>query len=157
MSKTAYPVPTARIPWIPLRQGIQFRPIRFGLDGWTLQLHVEPGVVIERHRHTGEVHGFNISGTRELIETGEIVGPGTYVYEPPGNVDSWRCVGEEPCIVHISLTGRVEYLDANDNVIHFSDTHKQRQTYLDWCRSNHMPVELPMTPYPDAAAKASAQ
>jgi 2,4'-dihydroxyacetophenone dioxygenase len=28
------------------------------------------------HRHTGDLHAFNVSGTREIIGTGEIVGPG---------------------------------------------------------------------------------
>jgi hypothetical protein len=147
--RTAFPVHTPGIEWIFLRQGVSFRPVRFGLDGWTLQLRVEPGTTITRHRHTVEVHAINISGRRELIETGEIVGPGTYVYEPPGNVDSWRCVGDEPCVVHISLTGRVEYLDDDGNVIHYSDTHKQRETYLDWCRSNAIAPSLPMTPHPN--------
>jgi hypothetical protein len=59
--------------------------------GRALLLLLEPGTVVPRHRHLGEVHGFNLQGERELIESGaKIVGPGGYVYEPPGNVDSWR-------------------------------------------------------------------
>jgi 2,4'-dihydroxyacetophenone dioxygenase len=136
MNASAYPVDTAAMPWIDLRPGVAFRPVRFGDDGWTLQLRVEPGTTIARHRHSGEVHAFNISGSRELIETGEIVGPGFYVYEPPGNTDSWRCVGDQPCIVQINLTGRVEYLDDEGKVLSVADTHTQREVYLAWCREH---------------------
>lgn len=133
MSATAHPVHAPDLDWIPLREGLSFRPLRFGPDGYTLQLRVEPGTTITRHRHSGEVHALTLSGRREIIETQEVIGPGTYVYEPPGNVDSWRCVGEEPCVIHISLTGRVEYLDDEDRVVDFSDTHTARRAYLDWC------------------------
>lgn len=134
MSKTANPVRTQDIPFVPIRPGISYRPIRFDPDGWSLQLKVEPGAVITRHRHTGEVHALTLSGAREIIDTGEIIGPGDYVYEPPGNIDAWRCHGDEPCIIHITLTGRVEYLDDDDNVLFYTDTHNQRAAYLEWCK-----------------------
>ncbi|MBS0395473.1 MAG: cupin domain-containing protein [Proteobacteria bacterium] len=132
---TADPVvDTDALAWIPLRPGVAFRPLRFARDGYTLQLRVEPGAIIGRHRHTGEVHAYTVSGARELIEAGTVAGAGSYVYEPPGNVDSWRCVGAQPCIVQITLTGRVEYLDAHGAVEAHSDSDTARGAYLDWCR-----------------------
>lgn len=151
MTRTAYPVNAADVAWIELRPGVAVRPLRFGLDGWTIQLRVDPGTTISRHRHTGEVHGYNVSGHRELIDTGEIVGPGTYVYEPPGNVDSWRCHGDEPCIIQINLTGRVEYLDEDDTVTHYSDARNQREVYLAWCKSRGVELTVPMVPYDRAS------
>ncbi len=74
------------------------------------------GVVVGRHIHAGEVHAFNVSGSREL-DTGEIAGLGAYVYEAPGNIDSWKCVGQEPCIIQISMTGRLTYLDGDDRPV----------------------------------------
>jgi 2,4'-dihydroxyacetophenone dioxygenase len=41
-----------------------------------------------------EVHALNLAGTRKLLDTGEVVGPGGYVYEPAGNVDSWMAIGD---------------------------------------------------------------
>lgn len=74
-----------------------------------------------------------LSGSRELIEVGEIAGPGAYVYEPPGNVDSWGCVGDEPVVVQINLIGGVEYVDEAGGVIEYTDPDKLYQTYLAWC------------------------
>lgn len=71
------------------RPGKAFRPLRFTADGWSGLMRLEPGGMVALHRHTGEVHAFNLSGTREIFGTGERVGPGSYVYEPAGTVDEW--------------------------------------------------------------------
>lgn len=136
MVATANPIHTPTIPWVPVRPGVSFRPIRFERDGWIMQLKVEPGTVIARHRHTGVVHALNISGWREIIDTGEIVGPGDYVHEPAGNTDSWRTVGDEPCVIHINVTGAVEYIDAAGDVTERADSGTQRILYLKWCAEN---------------------
>jgi quercetin dioxygenase-like cupin family protein len=95
-----------------------------------------------RHRHLGEVHAFNVSGSREL-DTGEIIGPGVYVYEPAGNVDSWRAVGDEPVIVHIASFGPMEYLDEHDSVLRRDDEKTLRDIYLRFCEENGLtPLEL---------------
>jgi hypothetical protein len=36
-------------------------------DGWSEPMRLEPGSVVALHRHTGEVHAFNIRGTREIL------------------------------------------------------------------------------------------
>src|SRR5205807_9153529 len=94
------PVDSDAIPWIPLRAGLSFKPLRFFPrdDGWVILLRVEPGTVIARHRHTGAVHAYHTQGQRKLLDSGEIVGAGSYVYEPPGNIDSWMAVGDRPLI-----------------------------------------------------------
>lgn len=130
------PLDTSRLGWIPLAPGLSFKPVTYfpDLSGWQLLLRLEPGTKIPRHRHTGEVHAFNLSGSRRL-DTGEVVGPGTYVHEPAGNVDSWEAFGDEPCVIHIEVNGRNEYLDAEDRVIRIADARGSRQDYLDWCRA----------------------
>jgi 2,4'-dihydroxyacetophenone dioxygenase len=133
MTLSANPVSTADLDWVPLRSGISIRPLHFEADGYALQLKIDPGAVVTRHRHTGEVHALNLSGYREIIETGEIVGPGDYVFEPVGNVDAWRCYGDEPCVVHITLKGRNEYLDEDGNVASYTDRDTALREYLDHC------------------------
>ncbi len=93
-----------------------------------LLLRVEPGTLIPRHRHEGDVHAFNLAGRREL-HTGEIVGPGGYVYEPPGNVDSWRAIGDEPVIVHVVARGALDYLGEDDRVLSRSTTSSTGESY----------------------------
>jgi hypothetical protein len=139
MDMTSSPIHTADLPWMPLGPGIWARPLWFSGDSRTLQLKVEPGVSVGQHRHTGAVHAFNISGSREL-GSGEIAGPGAYVYEPAGNADCWRCVGDEPCVVQITLSGRVIYVNDNGKELSVTDNAKLRQQYLDWCRQTDTKV-----------------
>ena len=132
----ARPLDTGGMPWIPTGSGKSFRPLRFAADGWSELMRLQPGSAVAVHRHTGEVHAFNLTGTREIFGTGERIGPGDYVYEPPGTVDGWGAVGDEPCVVHIKVVGTIEYLDGNGQVIESVNAETQRELYLAWCRAH---------------------
>lgn len=130
----ARPVDTGAMPWIPTGAGKSFRPLRFAADGWSGLMRLEPGSAVAVHRHTGDVHAFNLAGTREIFGTGERVGPGHYVYEPAGTIDAWAAIGDEPCVVHIKVTGTIEYLGEDGQVIESVNAGTQRALYLNWCR-----------------------
>jgi 2,4'-dihydroxyacetophenone dioxygenase len=138
------PLDSERVPWIPLGPGESFKPLRFlpGDRGRVLLLRLEPGTVVPRHRHLGEVHAYNLAGQRRL-DTGEIVGPGGHVYEPIGNVDSWTAVGEEPVIVHIAAYGAMEYLGKDDVVLRCDTPGSLRERYARYCAENGLePLDL---------------
>ena len=120
--------------WIPLASGLSFRPLAFGPGPWRrLLLRLEPGTVIAPHRHEGEVHAVNLQGWRAIAGRADPIGPGTYVHEPVGNVDTWWAVGDEPCVVAIALWGRLEHLDDAGRVTGFDDTASLHASYLAWC------------------------
>jgi hypothetical protein len=138
---TANIVPSESLPWVPLRAGMWMRPLCFLDEGYSLQLRVGKGTGTGPHRHTGEVNALMLSGRRRIFNTGEVLGPGDFVHEPPGNEDDWGCEGEDDCVLMITLTGKVEYLDAAGNVDHFTDTNTAQAAYLDYCaRENIRPV-----------------
>jgi quercetin dioxygenase-like cupin family protein len=133
------------LPWVPLGPGEAFKPLRFlsGNRGRVLLLRLEPGCVVPPHRHTGDVHAFNLEGSRELIDNGQIVGPGDYVYEPAGNADTWRAIGDGPCTVFIATRGVMEYLDDRGDVVQRDSTETLREAYLRYCRDNGLePADL---------------
>jgi 2,4'-dihydroxyacetophenone dioxygenase len=120
------------LPWQPIHPGFSLKVIRGGAtddDTRVLLLRVEPGTVIAKHRHRGEIHALNLAGTRELIESGEIVGPGGYVYEPPGNEDSWRAIGDVPVIIYLTARGAIEYVDERGQVLRRSTTTSVTEGY----------------------------
>jgi len=135
-TELARPVHTANMAWIPTGPGKSFRPLRFERDGWSELMRLEPGSLVALHRHTGEVHAFNLSGTRQILGTDEIIGEGDYVYEPTGNADSWQAVGDRPCVVQIRVVGAVEYLDRSGAVVDVADSASQLTTYLAWCQQH---------------------
>ena len=99
--------------------------------------------MVPPHRHTGDVHAFNLEGSRELVDNGQVVGPGDYVYEPAGNADTWRAVGDSPCTVFIVTRGVMEYLDEHGDVVQRDSTETLRESYLRYCKDNGLePVDL---------------
>ena len=104
-------------------------------------LRVDPGTVVGLHRHHGPVHAFTLAGARVLLDpAGHVeVGAGGYVYEPAGNVDSWMAVGTEPCVVHISISGQMDTLVENGEVVSSSGTPELLRVYLDWCAETGNP------------------
>lgn len=104
--------------WIPEGPGKWSRPLRFLSDGrgWVELMRLTPGTRLGVHRHTGEVHAYNLRGQRRL-HTGEIVGPGDYVHESAGNTDWWEAVGDEPLVVYVVVMGAVEYIGAHGEVL----------------------------------------
>jgi 2,4'-dihydroxyacetophenone dioxygenase len=139
ITEPARPLDTDGMPWIATGPGKAFRPLRFAADGWSELMRLEPGSAVPLHRHTGDVHAFNLSGTREIFGTGERAGPGSYVYEPAGTIDGWGAIGEVPCVVHIKVAGAIEYLSDDGQVIETVSTATQRAVYLAWCREHGMP------------------
>ncbi len=136
---THLPIPKAdleALPWQPLAPGFSMKLIRGGSDDDTraLLLRLEPGTVVGRHRHDGEIHAFNLSGTRRL-DSGEEIGPGGYVYEPPGNVDSWSAIGDVPVVIFLTAKGAIEYLDAHDAVLSRTTTGSVTASYREFLAS----------------------
>ena len=129
----ALPVDTDGMPWIATGPGKSFRPLRFAADGWSELMRLEPGSSVALHRHTGEVHAFNIRGTREILGSGELSDRAATCTSRRRRMGR---VGDEPCVVHIKVAGTIEYLDDNGQVIESVNAETQRAVYLAWCRDH---------------------
>lgn len=97
--------------------------------GAFLAMKVDPGIIIGAHTHAGAVHAYNVSESKQP-DTGEIAWLGAYVYGPAGHVDAWPCAGDEPCIVQITMSGRLTCLGANNEILDYIDTRKLREHNL---------------------------
>jgi 2,4'-dihydroxyacetophenone dioxygenase len=128
-------------PWIPMSPEKSWKPLRFLENGrgFVELLRMKPGAIMPLHRHTGEIHAYNLAGTRTLC-TGEVIGPGDYVYEPPGNTDWWRITGEEEMTALVAVMGAVEFLGPNDTVMSRADAQSQRCAYEAWCLEHGVQV-----------------
>ena len=125
-------------PWVPSASaGKWSKPLRFFRDerGFVELLRMDPGTVMPLHRHTGEIHAWNLVGQRELC-SGEIVGSGDYVYEPPGNTDWWKATGDEPLIALVIIMGEVEFLAPGGGVAVRVSASTQLAQYERYCREH---------------------
>ncbi len=129
------------VPWVPLGDGKAFKPLAFFANdrGFVELLRLDPGVAIPLHRHTGEVHAYNLAGSRRL-HTGEVIGPGDYVYEPVGNTDAWSVHGDEPLTVLVVVMGAVEYLDGSGAAIKRYTATTLRKLYEEYCATHGLAV-----------------
>lgn len=130
--------------WIPEGPGKWSRPLRFlsGDRGWTELMRLEPGTRLGLHRHTGEVHAFNLQGQRRLC-TGEVVRQGDYVHESAGNVDWWEATGDSPLVLFVIVMGTVEYLDRDGSVLQRITTRDRIAEYLRYCEETQTaPLDL---------------
>jgi len=77
-----------RLPWIEVWPGVELKVLRVvANDGlWVVRNRFSPGASIETHRHTGDVHGFTLSGSWCYAEYGIEYPAGTYIYEPAGSI-----------------------------------------------------------------------
>lgn len=127
------------IPWIPQTDRVMFKPFRFDLarGSWINLLKVQPGGVVNRHRHSGgQVLAFTISGTWRYLERDWVAKPGTFVYEPPGDIHTLVVDGEEEMITLFMLEGTVQYLDDDDNIIYQDDVFTKLKRYEEYCKSH---------------------
>lgn len=135
------------LPWQPRGPGFSLKLLRGGTDDDTraLLLRLEPGTAISRHRHLGEVHAWNVAGRRRILESGEEIGPGGYVHEPPGNVDSWMAVGDEPLVVFVTVRGAIEGLDDGGNVVSRDSTASVSASYRAFVAALRAPLAVLVT------------
>lgn len=132
------------MPWIPSgTPGKSSKPLCFmpGNRGFVELLRMEPGVVMPLHRHTGEIHAWNLAGYRRLC-TGELVGPGDYVYEPSNNTDWWKIEADETMVALVVVIGEVEFLHGDGRVRSVVTAADQFREYSDYCRANGLPIAL---------------
>ena len=129
------------MPWIPESPVKSWKPLRFFSDGsgFVELMRMSPGAIMPLHRHTGAIHAFNLEGERVLC-TGERIGPGQYVYEPPGNTDWWKVVGDVPLVVMVVVHGEVEFIGADGSVRNRVGASTQLAAYREYCEANGLPV-----------------
>lgn len=126
------------IPWVPQGEGIFFKPYRFDLSTgtWTNLLRVARGGRINRHRHSGgPVTGYVLQGSWRYLERDWVARPGTFVYEPPGDIHTLVVDGAQEMQTLFTVSGIMQYLDDHDQVIGMDDVFSKWERYRAFCRA----------------------
>jgi 2,4'-dihydroxyacetophenone dioxygenase len=130
------------IPWIPQAEGVWFRPLRISpaQGTWTNLLRVTRRGTVNLHRHLAPVEAWVMAGQWRYLEHDWTAGPGSYVYEPAGDVHTLTTVGEQEMITLFSMHGPIEYLGADGQVAYVETAETKLQRYRDFCASMHIRV-----------------
>ena len=127
--------------WVPLSPGRWSRPLCLNVSQgyWVHLTKVQGGGFLSRHRHPAPVHGIVIKGTWRYLEHDWVAGPGSYLFEPPGEIHT--LVVDEDCDEMITLfhnTGALIYCDENGKTTGTTDVFDR----IDACRSHFENVGL---------------
>ncbi len=126
------------LPWVPQGERVWFKPLRFDLANgrWVNLLKVTGGGKVNRHRHSGgQVLGYCIQGSWHYLEREWVAKPGTFVYEPPGDIHTLVVDDAEEMLTLFILEGVVQYLDDDDNLIYQDDVFTKMERYLNFCKA----------------------
>lgn len=126
------------IPWVPQGERVWFKPLRFDLTSgrWVNLIRMTGDGRVNRHRHTGgQVLGYCIQGRWRYLEREWVARPGTFIYEPPGDIHTLVLEdGNEEMLTLFVLEGVVQYLDDEDNILYQDDVFSKMERYLRYCR-----------------------
>ena len=139
-------VQSDELPWVPQGDNVWFKPLRFDLANgrWINLLKVTKQGKVNRHRHSGgQVLGYVIQGSWRYLERDWVARPGTFVYEPPGDIHTLVVEGAEEMLTLFVLEGVIQYLDDDDQLIYQDDVFTKLERYLNHCRDNGIePLDL---------------
>lgn len=137
--------------WVPQTDTVSFRPLCLCVSGgyYVNLLRVKGAGVLSRHKHPGPVHGYVIKGRWKYLEhTWEAV-PGSYVFEPPGEIhtlvvppslsgDNGSNDDNSEMITLFHVTGALLYCDPDGNVVGAEDVF----TKLELAKKHYISVGL---------------
>ena len=127
--------------WVPLAPDRWSRPLCLNVSQgyWVHLTKVKGGGFLSRHRHPAPVHGFVIKGTWRYLEHDWVAGPGSYLFEPPGEIHT--LVVDEDCDEMITLfhnTGAIIYCDEDGKTTGTTDVFGR----VEACRKHFIDVGL---------------
>lgn len=129
-------LPTDEREWVPQADGVEFRPLLLNtvVGQWCNLLRVRRSGIVSRHRHPSMVVGYVIRGSWKYDEHPWTAEPGSFVYEPPGEIHTLRVPeGVSEMITFFNIMGAMVYVDADGRQNGYEDVH----TKIDLCRAHY--------------------
>ena len=132
----------ADLPFVDTGNGtaLQLLQVDLATGIWVVRARFEPGITLQRHRHTGHVLAFTQSGTWLYLESpDEVSVAGSYLYEPAGSVHTLHVPESNPDVTDVwfSIHGANLNLDDADQVDSVVDAHTILLSYNYLCAQQH--------------------
>jgi 2,4'-dihydroxyacetophenone dioxygenase len=146
-AKTPIPVSFHRaekdLPFVEFAEGITFQLLQVNIEGgyWVVRVRFEPGVTIQKHKHTGEVFAHTIAGSWKYLEYPEVNRPGSFLYEPAGAIHTLHVLESNTGVTDVFFVvhGANLDLDEQGNVENVLDAGAVLQLYLEQCKKDGHP------------------
>ena len=145
---TAIAIPTAihrgidELPFVEISPGIELQVLQIDIDAglWVIRNRFSAGQVVERHKHTGQVFAFTLSGSWKYAEYPEVNRAGSYLYEPAGSIHTLTVPDDAvDTDVWFAIYGANLNLDADGNVTMVIDAGLIKEYYFALCEAEGKP------------------
>ncbi len=124
----------ADLPYADTGVGIELKILRCDAPGgvWVIMNRFQPGVQLPKHKHTGQVEGFTLSGRWHYLEYDFWSEAGSYIHEPAGSIHTLDVPAENtsPTEVLFIIEGALLDLDDAGNVVSVNDGPGTLEAYL---------------------------
>ena len=126
----------ADLPFVEIGDGNKLKVIHVdekeGL--WIVENIFQAGYEVQKHRHTGPVWGYTVSGAWKYKEYDYVNRAGSFLYEPAGSIHTLQSI-EDNTRVWFHMYGVNLNLDADGNVESVSDGAGTFAAYVAMCEA----------------------
>ena len=131
------------IPWVDTGTGVELKLVQADIEAglWIVRNRFAPGVVVQKHKHTGQVYGYTLTGAWLYAEYDYINRAGSFLYEPAGSEHTLTVPDDntELTDVWFQIYGSNLNLDADDNVESITDAESIYAAYMAMCEAHGLP------------------
>ena len=131
------------IPWVDTGTGVELKLVQADIEAglWIVRNRFAPGVVVQKHKHTGQVYGYTLTGAWMYAEYDYINRAGSFLYEPAGSEHTLTVPDDntELTDVWFQIYGSNLNLDADGNVESITDAEGIHAAYMAMCEAQGLP------------------
>lgn len=128
------------LPFVEYQEGVVFQLLQADVEAglWVIRVRFQPGVTIQRHKHTGEVFAFTLKGSWNYLEYPEVNTAGSYLFEPAGSIHTLHvpASNSEVTDVWFAIRGANLNLDPAGNVESVLDAGAVLDIYRAQCEAS---------------------
>jgi len=123
------------LPFVEIGDGNKLKVIQVkqGEGLWIVENIFQAGYEVQRHKHTGPVWGYTVSGAWKYKEYDYVNRESSFLYEPAGSIHTLQCI-EDDTRVWFHMYGSNLNLDDDGNVESVADGAGALQAYLALCK-----------------------
>jgi quercetin dioxygenase-like cupin family protein len=128
------------LPFVDIGDGSKLQVIHVDVNAglWIVENIVQAGYDVQKHKHTGPVYAYTVSGAWKYKEYDYVNRSGSFLYEPAGSVHSLTAV-EDNTQVWFQIYGANLNLDAEGDVESMIDAGGILQAYYALCEAEGRP------------------
>jgi len=127
------------IPWVDTGTGVEIKLVQADVELglWIVRNRFAPGSVVQKHKHTGQVFGYTLSGAWKYAEYPYVNRAGSFLFEPAGSEHTLTVLDDntELTDVWFQIYGANLNLDADGNVESITDAGGIYEAYMALCEA----------------------